>query len=150
MHPDARMGPVGHRFKLPSRGRSGEDAVAVEVRQVGEWGAGEPARELVSYRTDVGRGREAGEPVVVVTEHDLARFQQPRLTGDELGERSLDRLAVDVAAPGRGEDREVGPEIAQDPAPVTRGVLVQDGTVGGFEQVHERAAVALRALARQM
>ena len=30
------------------------------------------------------------------------------LAGDEVGERALDRLAVDVAATGGGEDRHVG------------------------------------------
>src|SRR4029077_17205750 len=84
-------------------------------------------------------------------QHDRGRLAEPGLAGDELGERPLDRLTVDVAAPRGGEDRDVGTQVVrqrlQDAAPVARRVLVEDGSLGSGEHVDERAAVATRTLA---
>ena len=50
--------------------------------------------------------------------------------------------------PRRGSRRRgAGRAPPQDPAPVPRRVLVEDGAVGRVEHVHERAAVAARTLA---
>ena len=76
----------------------------------------------------------------------MPRPHEVDLARDELREASLDRLAVDVAASRRGEDRDVGAEIPQDPRPVSRRVLVEDAPVRRLEDVDERAAVAARAL----
>jgi hypothetical protein len=58
-------------------------------------------------------------------------------------------LTVDISATGRGDDRDIGMHIAKNAGPVARGVLVENGAVGGVEQVHERAAVAAIALHRR-
>ena len=72
---------------------------------------GTTAREFLADRLHVGRDREAGQPVVVMAEHDALRSQQVGLARHEARQRALDRLAVDVAATGGGEDRDVGPEV---------------------------------------
>ena len=82
----------------------------------------------------------------MMAQDDAPRPQQVRLAGHEPGKRSLDRFAVDVAAPGRGEDRDVGPEVAQDAGPVSRRVLVEERAGGCLEHVDERATVAAGAL----
>src|SRR5262249_41523850 len=61
-------------------------------------------------------------------------------------ERALGRLAVDVAAPRGGEDRDVGTQVAEDAAPVARRVLVEERPLGCLEAVDQRSAVAARAL----
>ena len=67
-----------------------------------------------------------GQPVVVVAEHHPARPHGADLAADEVGERALDRLAVDVAPTGGGEDRDVGARApSRMPDPVARRVLVQ-------------------------
>ena len=52
-----------------------------------------------AQRRHLGGHGEPGQPVVVVAEEQPARPHRGDLAGDELGERALDRLAVDVAAP---------------------------------------------------
>ena len=85
-----------------------------------------------------GRRGEPGQPVVVVGEHHACGPGARGLVGDEVGERALDRFAVDVAAAGGGEDRDVGTQGREDRAPVAGRVLEQQRAVGGLEQV-ERA-----------
>ena len=68
---------------------------------------------------------------------------------DELGERALDRLAVDVAPAGGGEDRHVRSQAVEDPRPVPGRVLVEQRALGRLEQVEQRAAVTAGALARR-
>ena len=72
--------------------------------------------------------------------------QQVGLACDELGERALDRLAVDVAAPRSRQDRDVGPQVPEDSGPVARGVLVEQAAFGSVEQVHEGTAIPARTL----
>ena len=43
------------------------------------------------------------------------RAQQLDLVGDEARERALHRLAIDVAAPDRGEQRQIRPQVAGFP-----------------------------------
>ena len=50
----------------------------------------------------------------MVAEDELARPQQVGLTTDELGQRTLDRFTVDIAATGCCEDRHVGPQVSHD------------------------------------
>ena len=76
-----------------------------------------------------------------------ARPHGRRLVADEVGEGALDRLAVDVAAAGGGEDRHVGAQTVEDAGPVTGRVLEQQGALGRVEPVEERTAVAPGAVA---
>ena len=68
------------------------------------------------------------------------------LRPDELGQRALDRLAVDVAAAGGGEDRHVRAQPVEDPGPVPGGVLVEQRPLRRVEQVEQRTTVAAVAL----
>ena len=51
---------------------------------------------------------------VVMAEHDLAGLQQLDLTDEELRERALMGLAIDVGSAGEGDQGDVGTEVAED------------------------------------
>ncbi len=88
---------------------------------------------------EVGRVGGAGEVVVVAEEH-AARAEQGALAGDEILDRSLDRLAVDVAASGCREDGDIHRGVRVEPGEVAHAVLKQDVPVRRLDQVVERAA----------
>ena len=58
-----------------------------------------------------------------MTEHHGARLEELDLAHEELGEAALDRLPIDVAAPCRGQDGDVGTQPAEQARPVAGGVL---------------------------
>src|SRR5262245_20746343 len=123
-----------------------QDRRAVEVAELEQRATRRDASDLATDRRDVGGDREAGEPVVVMAQHDAPRAQQLDAAPDELREAALDRLAIDVAAPGRGDDRDVGTEDAEHVGPVPRRVLVEDAAAGCLEHVEERPAVTAGTL----
>src|SRR5262249_19490208 len=149
---EARLPPATPARLRPWPARPGgwlhavEQPVAVEIAHLDEICARDDATQLVADRLRVDRVREPGEPVVVVAQNDAPWSQQVRFPRDEAGQGALHGLAVDVAAPGGGEDGDVGAEVAQEAGPVSRCVLVEERAGGCLEVEDERAAVAASAL----
>src|SRR5438067_331517 len=83
-----------------------------------------------------------------MAEHDAARAHDLGLASNELSKRPLDRLAVDVAAPGGGEDGDVRSKVAEHTGPVPGRVLVEDRSVRRLEEIDEGSAIATCVLAR--
>ena len=82
----------------------------------------------------------------MVREENPLRLQEGRLPADEFGEAALDGIAIDIAPPGRGQDRDVRPKIAHQTRPMTRRVLIEHRSFGRLDQIDECAAVAAFSL----
>ena len=76
-----------------------------------------------------------------MAEHDPLRAEGLHLADHEVGHRSLERLPVDVRAPGDGEQGHVGPEVAHDARPVPGAGGDVHRPVGRLEEVVELATV---------
>src|SRR5271166_1445916 len=126
--------------------RRSEELGSIDVAELEQRRAGYSLLECGSDRPDLGRIRESGKPVVVVGEDDLARTRVGDVFDDEIDQRPLDRLTVDVGATGRGNDGHVGLEHVDHSRPVAARVLVEQRPLGRLEVEQQGSSVAPRAV----
>ena len=86
---------------------------------------GDRPRQLGADRSQVGVDGEPGQPVVVVREHDRPRSSSSTWRATNSASEPWIGSPSMLPRPGRGDDRDVGAEVAQDPGPVAGRVLVQ-------------------------
>jgi predicted nucleic acid-binding protein len=81
---------------------------------------------------------------IMVAQRHLRPAQQFGLLDEELAQRPLVRLAVDVRSPRCGEDGHVRTKPLEDPSPVTRTRADQHRNLISLEEIGKLPAVAIR------
>ena len=79
--------------------------------------------------------RPRRHPRIVVSQEQCSGLEQAGHASDKLGERTLDRLAIDARSACHGHDGDVGVQIGHDPGPAARGVVIENGALGGFDDI---------------
>src|SRR5689334_19270722 len=91
-----------HNNRRPTLGRRSrgplEQRIVGEIAELHQLGARCSSVERLTDRRNPRRNREAGQPIVMMAQDHAAWPQQIRLLRYELGERALNRLAVDIAS----------------------------------------------------